>query len=197
MRPPDMEDPPHDFVAGAHRQRRAVAATFYVTFGSANSAIPMPRSAPVAGQTVDQLRRVVTDSDKQRFAIDESTQRIRANQGHSVEVDLGLAPRTPPALLFHGTVERFLPEIWRIGLQPGSRQFVHLSADIETARSVGARRGTPVVIDVRAGRMAKAGTEFFRTENGVWLVSSVPTKFLSIHEEQSPADGDLGPFPPD
>jgi putative RNA 2'-phosphotransferase len=125
-----------------------------------------------------QLDEVVAGNDKQRFAFDPTGTRIRASQGHSVAVDLGLRPAAPPPSLYHGTVARFLPAIRREGLRPMSRHDVHLSATIETARTVGARRGDPVVLTVAAGRMALAGHEFRVSDNGVWLVAAVPPEFL-------------------
>jgi putative RNA 2'-phosphotransferase len=126
-----------------------------------------------------ELERVVAENDKRRFAFDETKTRIRASQGHSVPVDLGLTAAAPPAELYHGTVDRFLPAIRREGLRPMSRHDVHLSATVETARMVGARRGKPVILTVAAGRMAKAGHEFFVSANGVWLVATVPPEYLS------------------
>jgi putative RNA 2'-phosphotransferase len=117
-------------------------------------------------------------SDKQRFAFDESGSSIRANQGHSVPVDLGLAEATPPDRLFHGTVGAALPAIRREGLRPMARHHVHLSPDLETAVRVGARRGRPVVLSVDAGRMAAAGHRFRVSANGVWLVDAVPPEYL-------------------
>ncbi|HEX5115019.1 MAG TPA: RNA 2'-phosphotransferase [Pseudonocardiaceae bacterium] len=127
----------------------------------------------------DELSEVVAGNDKQRFAFDSTGTRIRASQGHSVAVDLGLRPAEPPSLLYHGTVARFLPAIRREGLRPMGRQSVHLSAGIETALAVGARRGDPVVLTVAAGRMFLAGHEFRVSDNGVWLVGAVPLEFLS------------------
>jgi putative RNA 2'-phosphotransferase len=127
-----------------------------------------------------QLEEVVRTSDKQRFGFDETGARIRANQGHSVEVDLQLEPRAPPAELYHGTGERSLPAIFRHGLMKMSRHHVHLSADVETARKVGARHGTPAVLVVAAGAMHAAGATFYRSDNGVWLVDAVPVEFLRV-----------------
>ena len=103
----------------------------------------------------DELVDCVETNDKQRLAFDETGDRIRANQGHSVEVDLQLEEREPPEFLYHGTVERFLPSILKEGLVRGKRHHVHLSKDVETARKVGARRGKPVILTVDAGRMHK------------------------------------------
>ncbi|MFO0574829.1 MAG: RNA 2'-phosphotransferase [Polyangia bacterium] len=130
---------------------------------------PMTRAA---------LEALVRDSDKQRFAL--RGDRIRANQGHSIAVDLGLAPEVPPAVLYHGTIARVLPSIRREGLIKGSRTHVHLSADRETALKVGARRGAPVLLRVDAAALHAAGHAFFLSENGVWLVDAVPPRFLTF-----------------
>ncbi|WP_324275316.1 RNA 2'-phosphotransferase [Blastococcus brunescens] len=132
--------------------------------------------------TREDLDAVVAGNDKRRFALDESGTRIRASQGHSVPVDLGYAPATPPAELFHGTVERFLPAILAEGLWPGRRHAVHLSADVATARTVGGRRGRAVVLRVEAARLAADGTRFSVSANGVWLVDVVPPEYLSVTE---------------
>src|SRR3954454_11467286 len=115
----------------------------------------------------DELVDCVETNDKRRFAFDDTGDRIRANQGHSVEVDLNLEEREPPDVLYHGTVERFLPSIRAEGLTKRNRHHVHLSKDEETARKVGARRGKPVVLVIDAGRMHRDGFRFFRSANGV------------------------------
>ena len=130
--------------------------------------------------TRDELAQIVASSDKQRFALTADGARIRANQGHSVEVELELAPATPPALLYHGTVDRFLDSIRAKGLVKGERHHVHLSADIATAQKVGGRRGKPVVLVVRAADMVAAGHGFFVSANGVWLTEAVPATFLDF-----------------
>ncbi|GAA5165715.1 MULTISPECIES: RNA 2'-phosphotransferase [Amycolatopsis] len=124
------------------------------------------------------LEEVVAGNDKQRFAFDATGERIRANQGHSVEIDLGLPATTPPAVLYHGTVERFLSAIFHEGLRPMNRHDVHLSPDRETAVRVGSRRGKPVVLEVDAGAMSREGHEFRVSANGVWLTAAVPPEFL-------------------
>lgn len=129
--------------------------------------------------TRQELERVVATDDKRRFAFDDTGTRIRASQGHSVPVELGYAPEHPPEELFHGTVERFLPAILAEGLRPGRRHAVHLSPDVETARTVGGRRGRPVVLRVDAPAMAAVGFAFRRSANGVWLVDAVPPAYLS------------------
>jgi len=126
----------------------------------------------------DELVDCVETNDKQRFAFDVSGELIRANQGHSVEVDLQLGEREPPETLYHGTVERFLPSILQEGLVRGKRHHVHLSKDVETARKVGARRGKPVILQVDAGRMHREGHRFLLSANGVWLTDTVPPGYL-------------------
>jgi len=105
---------------------------------------------------------------------------IRANQGHSLDVDLALSPVLPPATLFHGTVQRFLVSIRRDGLVRGKRTHVHLSPDVETARRVVQRRGDAIVVVIDAAAMAEAGLAFYRSENGVWLTDSVPPRYLTF-----------------
>ena len=126
-----------------------------------------------------QLDALVAASDKQRFAFDETRTRIRAQQGHSVDVDLDHPIVEPPAELFHGTARRFLESIRRHGLRRGDRHAVHLSETREVAHVVGQRHGSPVVLAVRAAAMAGEGHAFRRTPNGVWLVAAVPPRFLS------------------
>ncbi|MEE8602645.1 RNA 2'-phosphotransferase [Euzebya tangerina] len=128
--------------------------------------------------TADQLDAIINRSDKRRYEIRDGL--IRAAQGHSVPGDLDLAPTTPPAQLFHGTVERFLASILDQGLLSGSRTHVHLSSDTDTARVVGARRGTPVILTVDAQRMQLDGHEFYLAANGVWLVQHVPVEYLTV-----------------
>jgi putative RNA 2'-phosphotransferase len=122
------------------------------------------------------LAQIVAENDKQRFVVRDG--RIRANQGHSIDVDLALAPATPPATLFHGTATRFVADIWREGLRAMARQHVHLSAGRDTADRVGRRHGRPVILAVDAAGMAAAGMCFYRSENGVWLTAHVPPQFL-------------------
>ncbi len=128
----------------------------------------------------DELEALVADSDKKRFTISEDGKRIRAAQGHSVAVDLGLAPVTPPEHLYHGTASANLDAIFREGLKPGKRQKVHLSPDPETAERVGQRHGKPTVLRVETGRMATDGHLFWRADNGVWLTDHVPKDYLAF-----------------
>ncbi|MEV6667954.1 RNA 2'-phosphotransferase [Streptomyces nigra] len=128
----------------------------------------------------DELDHVVAANDKKRFAVDGT--RIRASQGHSVEVDLGLAPATPPPYLYHGTVAAHLGAIRAEGLRPMNRHDVHLSPDRETATRVGARRGRPVVLSVDTGAMHRDGHVFHVSANGVWLTKAVPPEYLRFPE---------------
>jgi putative RNA 2'-phosphotransferase len=133
--------------------------------------------------THELLDKVVADNDKQRFAYSPDGEQIRANQGHSLPVDLALAPLTPPEVLYHGTATRFIASICASGLDAGKRQHVHLSAERATAVKVGQRHGVPIVLTVRAGELHRAGQVFYRSANGVWLTQAVPTAFLEVPPE--------------
>jgi putative RNA 2'-phosphotransferase len=124
------------------------------------------------------LEAVAAGGSKRRYEIDGD--RIRAAQGHSQPVDLQLEPATPPAVLYHGTVKRFLPAITVEGLVPGQRTHVHLSADVATARTVGARRGRPVVLRIDAAGMHAGGAVFHLASNGVWLAARVPPQWIAL-----------------
>ncbi|MEU8382392.1 RNA 2'-phosphotransferase [Streptosporangium sp. NPDC048865] len=128
--------------------------------------------------TRDELAQVVAGNDKRRFTVEDD--RIRANQGHTIGVDLDLSPAEPPEVLFHGTVEAYVGAIRVEGLRPMARHAVHLSSDRETAVRVGARRGRPVVLVVRSGEMHRAGHEFRISANGVWLAAHVPPAHISF-----------------
>jgi putative RNA 2'-phosphotransferase len=127
--------------------------------------------------SAEALRQVIDSPGKRRFEARDGL--IRAAQGHSVPVSLGLEPLAPPVVLYHGTVARFLPGILAEGLRPGQRVHVHLSADPGTAATVGARRGRPVVLRIDAAGMHAGGHEFFRAASGVWLTARVPPGFIS------------------
>ena len=126
------------------------------------------------------LEEIVATNDKKRFSFSDDGQRIRANQGHSVPVELGYSATVPPARLYHGTATRFLESIRSKGLSKGERHHVHLSKDPETARKVGQRHGKPVVLTVSAEAMQRAGHIFFLSENGVWLTEHVPAEFIEF-----------------
>lgn len=133
-----------------------------------------------AGRTIDMeiLEEIVRTDEKGRYSFNEDKTLIRANQGHSIPVDVELQEKMPPEFLYHGTAERFLESILAQGLKPMSRLYVHLSKDTETAVKVGKRHGKPVVLKVRSGEMHRAGFKFYLSENGVWLVSHVPVNYL-------------------
>lgn len=131
------------------------------------------------GMSFAQLQELVATNDKQRYSFNDDQTQIRANQGHSLKLDLQLEPVEPPVQLYHGTATRFLDLIHEQGLLKGSRHHVHLSADIETAHKVGSRHGKPVILTVDAQAMFRAGYAFYCSENGVWLADSVPAVYLS------------------
>ena len=126
------------------------------------------------------LLKMVDGNDKKRFSISNDGQRIRAAQGHSVRVELGLAAQEPPHVLYHGTATRFVSSILAEGLKPQSRQQVHLSADETTAHRVGQRHGKPTILTVEAALMHAEGFKFFLADNGVWLTDHVPPAFLKL-----------------
>jgi putative RNA 2'-phosphotransferase len=133
------------------------------------------------GKQLDRalIEAVVAGSDKKRFAMSDDGLRIRAVQGHSAQsVDIQYIEKSPPEVLYHGTATRFLASIRNDGLLPGSRQYVHLSQDEQTAVAVGQRHGKPVVLSVHAQRMRGEGFKFFQADNGVWLTEAVPARFI-------------------
>jgi len=128
--------------------------------------------------TKESIQTVVDTNDKKRFLISEDGQRIKANQGHSIKVSLELEPIKPPDVLLHGTAERFIESIFKKGLTKQRRHHVHLSETQETAMSVGARYGKPVLLKIDSKRMYQDGFEFFKTDNDVWLIDCVPVEYL-------------------
>ncbi len=127
-----------------------------------------------------RLEAVVAADEKRRFTLSADGTRIRAAQGHSIALDLGLPPSVPPAILYHGTARHHLDAIFKDGLLPTRRQFVHLSLDVETARSVGSRHGKAVVLCVACADMITSGHVFFRADNGIWMTPAVPADFLAF-----------------
>ena len=127
---------------------------------------------------MEMLEEIVRTDSKQRYSFNEDRTLIRANQGHSIPVDVELEQKEPPEVLYHGTGEKFVSSIDRQGLIPKSRLYVHLSPDEATARNVGRRHGKPVVYEVMAGQMARDGKAFFLSVNGVWLTKAVPAEYL-------------------
>lgn len=141
------------------------------------------------GLTRELLLETVAASDKKRFALSLDGSRIRANQGHSIQVDLGLSPQTPPRILFHGTATRFEASIRAQGLVAGSRQYVHLSADRGTAIHVGKRYGKPLLLEVKALAMCGSGYEFFMSANDIWLTRNIPASYLHFPNAQERNSG--------
>lgn len=129
---------------------------------------------------MDTLERIVYENNKQRYSFNEDHTKIRANQGHSIHVDVELKKATPPSYLYHGTATRFLSAIKQKGIQKMGRQYVHLSSDSQTAMDVGRRHGVPVVITVCAEAMTSDGIPFYLSENGVWLCDEVLPKYFSL-----------------
>ena len=126
----------------------------------------------------ETLEKIVATDEKQRYSFNESHTLIRANQGHSVPVDVELPVTEPPEILYHGTGEKYAASIDAQGLLPGRRLYVHLSGDEDTARKVGIRHGKPVIYRVLSGQMSRDGFMFYRSVNGVWLTKTVPAMYL-------------------
>ena len=135
--------------------------------------------------TTDELHEVVRQSDKQRFALSPDGSRIRANQGHSVKVELGYEAATPPPALYHGTAERSVASIKEHGLSKGRRHDVHLSEQEETAIAVGRRYGRPVVLTIASGEMHRDGHVFRRSANGIWLTEHVPVRYIDFGDDEA------------
>ena len=130
--------------------------------------------------SMEDLEEIVAADEKQRYSFNEDKTRIRANQGHSIPVDLELDEKEPPEFLYHGTIGKFLASIREQGLQKQKRQYVHLSKDVETAVKVGQRRGKPMVLQIAAGRMRTDGYVFYLSDNGVWLTKEVPASYIKF-----------------
>jgi len=133
--------------------------------------------------TREELNKIVATDNKQRYSFSEDKKSIRANQGHSLYVELDLKEFVPPSILYHGTVERFIGNIKDKGLLKMSRQYVHLSEDLITAEKVGNRRGKAIILHIEAGKMHKDGFKFYLSENGVWLTDYVPREYIVIEKE--------------
>ena len=136
--------------------------------------------------SADILEEIVRTDEKQRYSFNDDHTLIRANQGHSIPVDVELKQETPPKYLYHGSANKYLESIFKVGLITKSRLYVHLSEDIETAKSVGARHGAPIVFRVDARAMHDQGFIFYRSKNGVWLTKCVPQEFCYCVWEEQP-----------
>lgn len=128
--------------------------------------------------TMTDLIEIVETNDKKRYSFNEKRNKIRANQGHSINIDLALTAVEPPEYLYHGTATRFMSSIMEQGILKGSRQHVHLSKDKDTATKVGTRHGKPVVLTIRSGQMYQDGVLFYQSDNGVWLTDFVDVKYI-------------------
>lgn len=143
--------------------------------------LKMKKKYPISREILEEIVR--TDN-KDRYSFDEERRRIRANQGHSIPVDVELEEMRPPEFLYHGTGEKYVTSINQQGLLPMGRLFVHLSEEKKTAREVGKRHGNPVIYRVRSGDMGKKGYRFYLSVNHVWLTKEVPADFLSLMDEE-------------
>ena len=131
------------------------------------------------GFTFEELEEMVETNDKKRFIFNEDKTRIRANQGHSIDIDLALKPQRPPEFLYHGTAQKNVDSILENGIEKRNRQHVHLSLDKETATKVGMRHGKPIILIINSGKMFEEGVLFYLSENGVWLTDFVDAKYIS------------------
>ncbi len=129
---------------------------------------------------LETLKNIVETNNKKRFIFNSDQSLIRANQGHSIQIDLGLQPQQPPSILYHGTATRFLDSIMKTGIEKRDRHHVHLSADIDTAKDVGQRHGKPVILEVNAAAMYDDGIHFYISDNNVWLVDHVAPNYLRV-----------------
>ncbi len=132
---------------------------------------------------IKTLEHIVETNNKKRFSFNTDKSLIRANQGHSIVVDLAYEPVKPPKILFHGTGIKNVDSIYETGIKKMNRHHVHLSKDIETALAVGQRHGKPVIFEILSEEMYNAGFEFYQSENGVWLTKEIPVKFIKIIEK--------------
>jgi putative RNA 2'-phosphotransferase len=135
------------------------------------------------GKEIDfeTLEIIVETNAKRRFSFNDDKSLIRASQGHSIVIDLGYISKTPPSVLYHGTGRKYLDSIYKLGIQKKNRHHVHLSKDIETAKSVGQRHGNPVIFEIMTMEMVEDGFEFFESENGIWLTDNVPINYLKTN----------------
>lgn len=131
----------------------------------------------------ETLNHLVATNSKKRFAFNDTFDKIRASQGHSIEIELGYSNQKPPTILFHGTADKFVQSILDTGLEKRNRQYVHLSSDLETAIKVGQRHGKPFIFIILAEQMYNDNFHFYISDNGVWLTDNVPTKYLKRNDE--------------
>ncbi|MEM8861938.1 MAG: RNA 2'-phosphotransferase, partial [Chloroflexota bacterium] len=137
---------------------------------------------------LEDLKYIVANDNKQRYSFSADGAKIRASQGHSINIDLGLKPLKPPPVLYHGTATRFVSSIMEKGLISKSRQYVHLSADIATATIVGKRHGKPTILTIDTQQMTADGYHFYLSDNKVWLTNHVPVKYLKLDNSNQPSE---------
>ena len=135
------------------------------------------------GYSVDLIEEIVVTNNKKRYEFNEDHTKIRARQGHSINVDVGLTEAEPPKVLYHGTSSDVLDSIMGEGIKKGTRLYVHLSKDKETAINVGSRHGTPYVLEIDSEQMYKDGVKFYLSNNGVWLTEFVDAKYIKKEED--------------
>lgn len=126
------------------------------------------------------IQKIVYEDTKGRFEFSEDKSSVRALYGHSIDVNLGLEPTTPPSVLYHGTAEKYIDSIMKEGLRPRKRNFVHLSETMDMAKQVGTRHGSPVVLSIDIEAMIRAGYQFYKAPNGIWLTGDILPKFLKV-----------------
>lgn len=129
--------------------------------------------------SMEDLIEIVETNDKKRYSFNEKRNKIRANQGHSIDINLALQPVEPPEYLYHGTAKRFLSSIREKGILKGTRQHVHLSKELDTAVKVGSRHGKPAILTILSGQMYRDGIQFYCSDNGVWLTDYIDVKYIS------------------
>lgn len=132
--------------------------------------------------TREELDEIVDTNDKKRFIFNEDKTKIRANQGHSINIDLALKPQLPPEFLYHGTAQANVDSILENGIEKRNRQHVHLSSDKDTAAKVGMRHGKPVILKVNTGKMSDDGIAFYLSENNVWLTDFVDSQYIEYNQ---------------
>ena len=183
-----MKKKPHDLISTSRylsmllRHKPHVAGLCLDRNGWASVEVLLDSVGKSHGLTMESLEEIVRTDDKQRYSFNEDKTLIRANQGHSVKVDVELEELAPPPYLWHGTAKKYEDSIDCTGLQAGNRLYVHLSVDQETAVKVGRRHGDPVIYLVDTGKMYADGYRFYRSVNGVWLTSYVPNCYLTKQE---------------
>lgn len=176
-----------------HTQHAGRELSYYLRHHPEEAGLDMDRFGWVASEqvvlgmrknnpdfTFEDLEYLVVNDNKGRFEFCDNGNFIRACQGHSIDIDLGLAPTFPPAVLYHGTAERFVGSIFEQGILPMSRNHVHLSLDETVAKDVGTRHGSPAVFLVNALKMHEDGYKFYLADNGVWLTDYVPVEYLQL-----------------